>query len=170
MRSTRGKSVNAAISIGADGKVYSRDVSDYKAGLIEENISRLGLNNIEVQVKDALVMDESMKEKADVVIADLPCSGLGVMGRKPDIRYNITEDKLVSLKELQQSILSVVQAYVKQGGIMMYSTCTINSEENEANADWLCKEYGFKKIEYRQILPGKNGGTDGFFVAKLRRE
>ena len=134
-----GKSVNAAISVGTDGKVYSRDVSDYKAGLIEENISRLGLNNIEVQVKDALVMDESMKEKADVVIADLPCSGLGVMGRKPDIRYNITEDKLVSLKELQQSILSVVQAYVKQGGVMMYSTCTINSEENEANADWLCK-------------------------------
>ena len=165
-----GKSVNAAISVGTDGKVYSRDVSDYKAGLIEENISRLGLNNIEVQVKDALVMDESMREKADVVIADLPCSGLGVMGRKPDIRYNITEDKLISLKELQQSILSVVQAYVKQGGIMMYSTCTINSEENEANADWLCKEYGFKKIEYRQILPGKNGGTDGFFVAKLRRE
>ena len=107
-----GKSVNAAISVGTDGKVYSRDVSDYKAGLIEENISRLGLNNIEVQVKDALVMDESMREKADVVIADLPCSGLGVMGRKPDIRYNITEDKLVSLKELQQSILSVVQAYV----------------------------------------------------------
>ena len=97
-----GKSVNAAISVGTDGKVYSRDVSDYKAGLIEENISRLGLNNIEVQVKDALVMDESMREKADVVIADLPCSGLGVMGRKPDIRYNITEDKLISLKELQQ--------------------------------------------------------------------
>lgn len=165
-----GKSVNAAISVGADGKVYSRDVSDYKAGLIEENVSRLGLDNIEVQVKDALVMDESMREKADVVIADLPCSGLGVMGRKPDIRYNITEDKLVSLKELQQSILSVVQAYVKQGGIMMYSTCTINSEENEANADWLCEKYGFKKIEYRQILPRKNGGTDGFFVAKLRRE
>ena len=117
-----GKSVNAAISVGTDGKVYSRDVSDYKAGLIEENISRLGLNNIEVQVKDALVMDESMREKADVVIADLPCSGLGVMGRKPDIRYNITEDKLVSLKELQQSILSVVQAYVKQGGICLLYT------------------------------------------------
>ena len=165
-----GKSINAAISVGDDGKVYSRDVSDYKAGLIEENVSRLGLDNIEVQVKDALVMDESMREKADVVIADIPCSGLGVMGRKPDIRYNITEDKLVSLKELQQSILSVVQAYVKQGGIMMYSTCTINSEENEANADWLCEKYGFKKIEYRQILPEKNGGTDGFFVAKLRRE
>ena len=93
-----GKSVNAAISVGTDGKVYSRDVSDYKAGLIEENISRLGLNNIEVQVKDALVMDESMREKADVVIADLPCSGLGVMGRKPDIRYNITEDKLDFIK------------------------------------------------------------------------
>ena len=116
-----GKSVNAAISVGTDGKVYSRDVSDYKAGLIEENISRLGLNNIEVQVKDALVMDESMREKADVVIADLPCSGLGVMGRKPDIRYNITEDKLVSLKELQQSILSVVQAYVYNDVQYMYN-------------------------------------------------
>ncbi len=165
-----GKSINAAISVGAAGKVYSRDVSDYKAGLIRENVLRLGLDNIEVQVKDALVMDEAMKEKADVVIADLPCSGLGVMGRKPDIRYNITEDKLISLKELQQGILSVVQAYVKQGGILMYSTCTINSEENEANADWLCEKYGFKKIEYRQLMPGRDGGADGFFVAKLRRE
>ena len=89
------------------------------------------------------------------------------MGRKPDIRYNITEDKLVSLKELQQSILSVVQAYVKQGGIMMYSTCTINSEENEANADWLCKEYGFKKIEYRQILPGRMAEQMGSLLQNL---
>ena len=136
-----GKSINAAISVGADGKVYSRDVSDYKAGLIEENVSRLGLNNIEVQVKDALVMDESMREKADVVIADLPCSGLGVMGRKPDIRYNITEDKLISLKELQQSILSVVQAYVKQGGIMMYSTCTINALERLVHSSKLSASF-----------------------------
>ena len=67
------------------------------------------------------------------------------MGRKPDIRYNITEDKLISLKELQQSIFSVVQAYVKQGGIMMYSTCTINSEENEANADCYVKNMALRR-------------------------
>ena len=130
----------------------------------------MGLDNITVQVHDALERDDDMVEKADVVIADLPCSGLGVIGRKPDIKYNITPDKLCSLKELQQNILSVVQAYVKKGGILMYSTCTINSSENEENADWICDTFGFSKVEYRQILPDEKGGTDGFFVAKLRRE
>lgn len=165
-----GKSINAAISVGSTGRVYSRDISDYKVSLIEDNVRRMGLDNITVQVHDALERDDDMVEKADVVIADLPCSGLGVIGRKPDIKYNITPDKLCSLKELQQNILSVVQAYVKKGGILMYSTCTINSSENEENADWICDTFGFSKVEYRQILPDEKGGTDGFFVAKLRRE
>ena len=165
-----GKSINAAISVGSTGRVYSRDISDYKVSLIEDNVRRMGLDNITVQVHDALERDDDMVEKADVVIADLPCSGLGVIGRKPDIKYNITPDKLCSLKELQQNILSVVQAYVKKGGILMYSTCTINSSENEENADWICDRFGFSKVEYRQILPDEKGGTDGFFVAKLRRE
>ncbi len=165
-----GKSINAGISVGKSGKVYSRDVSDYKAGLIEDNIKRLGIDNIVVQVHDALEKDTSMVGKADVVIADLPCSGLGIIGRKPDIKYNTDKDKLDSLVKLQREILSVVYDYVKPGGVLMYSTCTINSEENEANADWICDTFGYEKEEYRQMLPDIEGKTDGFFVAKLRRK
>ncbi len=165
-----GKSINAGISVGKSGKVYSRDVSDYKAGLIEDNIKRLGIDNIVVQVHDALEKDTSMVGKADVVIADLPCSGLGIIGRKPDIKYNADMDKLASLVKLQREILSVVYDYVKPGGVLMYSTCTINSEENEANADWICDTFDYEKEEYRQMLPDIEGKTDGFFVAKLRRK
>lgn len=165
-----GKSINAGISVGKSGKVYSRDVSDYKAGLIEDNIKRLGIDNIVVQVHDALEKDTSMVGKADVVIADLPCSGLGIIGRKPDIKYNTDKDKLDSLVKLQREILSVVYDYVKPGGVLMYSTCTINSEENEANADWICDTFGYEKEEYRQMLPDIEGKIDGFFVAKLRRK
>lgn len=165
-----GKSINAGISVGNSGKVYSRDISDYKAGLIEDNVKRLGIDNIVVQVHDALEKDDSMAGKADVVIADLPCSGLGIIGRKPDIKYNTDKDKLDSLVKLQREILSVVYDYVKPGGVLMYSTCTINSEENEANADWICDTFGYEKEEYRQMLPDIEGKTDGFFVAKLRRK
>jgi len=165
-----GKSINAGISVGNSGKVYSRDISDYKAGLIEDNVKRLGIDNIVVQVHDALEKDDSMVGKADVVIADLPCSGLGIIGRKPDIKYNTDKDKLNSLVKLQREILSVVYDYVKPGGVLMYSTCTINSEENEANADWICDTFGYEKEEYRQMLPDIEGKTDGFFVAKLRRK
>lgn len=165
-----GKSINAGISVGNSGKVYSRDISDYKAGLIEDNVKRLGIDNIIVQVHDALEKDDSMAGKADVVIADLPCSGLGIIGRKPDIKYNTDKDKLDSLVKLQRKILSVVYDYVKPGGVLMYSTCTINSEENEANADWICDTFGYEKEEYRQMLPDIEGKTDGFFVAKLRRK
>lgn len=165
-----GKSINAGISVGNSGKVYSRDISDYKAGLIEDNVKRLGIDNIVVQVHDALEKDDSMVGKADVVIADLPCSGLGIIGRKPDIKYNTDKDKLDSLVKLQRKILSVVYDYVKPGGVLMYSTCTINSEENEANADWICDTFGYEKEEYRQMLPDIEGKTDGFFVAKLRRK
>lgn len=165
-----GKSINAGISVGKSGKVYSRDVSDYKAGLIEDNIKRLGIDNIVVQVHDALEKDTSMVGKADVVIADVPCSGLGIIGRKPDIKYNADMDKLASLVKLQREILSVVYDYVKPGGVLMYSTCTINSEENEANADWICDTFDYEKEEYRQMLPDIEGKTDGFFVAKLRRK
>lgn len=165
-----GKSINAGISVGKSGKVYSRDVSDYKAGLIEDNIKRLGIDNIVVQVHDALEKDTSMVGKADVVIADLPCSGLGIIGRKPDIKYNADMDKLASLVKLQREILSVVYDYVKPGGVLMYSTCTINSEENEANADWICDTFDYEKEEYRQMFPDIEGKTDGFFVAKLRRK
>ena len=163
-----GKSVNAAISVGTDGKVYSRDVSDYKASLIDDNVARLGIPYIDVEVHNALEFDEELEGKADIVIADLPCSGLGIMGRKPDIRYNITKEKIDDIISLQRDILKVVSRYVKTGGTLVYSTCTINRAENEDNADWICNTLGFSKDgEYRQMLPSAKADNDGFFVAGL---
>lgn len=184
-----GKSINAALKLaeaaydnkdipesgiskevlkGITGRVIARDVSDYKASLIDDNVARLGIPYIDVEVHNALEFDEELEGKADIVIADLPCSGLGIMGRKPDIRYNITKEKIDDIISLQRDILKVVSRYVKTGGTLVYSTCTINRAENEDNADWICKESGFTKDgEYHQLLPANNSGMDGFFVARL---
>lgn len=173
-----GKSIQAALKMyenaaaaggSVTGTVDSRDVSDYKVELIESNIDRLEINNIRTKVQDARVVDESCVGKSDIVVADLPCSGLGIIGRKPDIKYQVTEEKLASLVELQREILTAVQTYVKPGGFLVYSTCTINPAENQMNADWICNEFGLEKTgDYVQMLPGKNA-FDGFFVAKLKK-
>ena len=184
-----GKSINAALKLaeaaydnkdipesgiskevlkGITGRVIARDVSDYKASLIDDNVARLGIPYIDVDVHNALEFDEELEGKADIVIADLPCSGLGVMGRKPDIRYNITKEKIDDIISLQRDILKVVSRYVKTGGTLVYSTCTINRAENEDNADWICNTLGFSKDgEYRQMLPSAKADNDGFFVAGL---
>lgn len=153
---------------GITGRVIARDVSDYKASLIDDNVARLGIPYIDVEVHNALEFDEELEGKADIVIADLPCSGLGIMGRKPDIRYNITKEKIDDIISLQRDILKVVSRYVKTGGTLVYSTCTINRAENEDNADWICNTLGFSKDgEYRQMLPSAKADNDGFFVAGL---
>lgn len=184
-----GKSINAALKLaeaaydnkdipesgiskevlkGITGRVIARDVSDYKASLIDDNVARLGIPYIDVEVHNALEFDEELEGKADIVIADLPCSGLGIMGRKPDIRYNITKEKVDDIISLQRDILKVVSRYVKTGGTLVYSTCTINRAENEDNADWICNTLGFSKDgEYRQMLPSAKADNDGFFVAGL---
>ena len=184
-----GKSINAALKLaeaaydnkdipesgiskevlkGITGRVIARDVSDYKASLIDDNVARLGIPYIDVEVHNALEFDEELEGKADIVIADLPCSGLGIMGRKPDIRYNITKEKIDDIISLQRDILKVVSRYVKTGGTLVYSTSTINRAENEDNADWICNTLGFSKDgEYRQMLPSAKADNDGFFVAGL---
>ena len=184
-----GKSINAALKLaeaaydnkdipesgiskevlkGITGRVIARDVSDYKASLIDDNVARLGIPYIDVDVHNALEFDEELEGKADIVIADLPCSGLGIMGRKPDIRYNITKEKIDDIISLQRDILKVVSRYVKTGGTLVYSTCTINRAENEDNADWICNTLGFSKDgEYRQMLPSAKADNDGFFEAGL---
>lgn len=174
-----GKSIQAALKMYENavaeglemtGVVDSRDVSDYKTELIENNLERLDINCVKTKVWDATVKDKQCVGKADIVIADLPCSGLGIIGRKPDIKYQTSPEKLKELVALQRQILSTIHAYVKPGGYMVYSTCTIHSAENEENANWLCKEYGFEPAsEYIQMLPGKDA-FDGFFVAKLKKQ
>lgn len=181
-----GKSLHAADLLDSTGHVSSRDVSDYKVNFILENIKRLGYTNISAKVQNALILDEDSIEKADVLLADLPCSGLGIIGKKPDIKYNVTKEKQKELVQLQRNILKVVHQYVKKGGTLIYSTCTINPEENIDNVHWFMKEYGFSleslnpylpkvlwnnttKEGYLQLVPGIHQ-CDGFFIARLRRE
>ena len=119
---------------------------------------------------DATVVDESAIEKADIVIADLPCSGLGVIGKKVDIKYRMTHQEEEELAELQRKILSIVQQYVKPNGTLVYSTCTIDRLENEENVAWFTQKFPqFALQEMRQILPGADG-NDGFFLAKFQKE
>lgn len=165
-----GKSIHMAELLLGTGMVEARDLTEYKVGLIEENIARCGLSNICARQADARILEEEKIKTADVVIADLPCSGLGVIGRKPDIKYKMTAEKCRELAGLQREILHTVQHYVKPCGVLMYSTCTINPQENEENIRWFLKEHGdFILDRQQQILPRK-GINDGFFLAKLVRK
>lgn len=165
-----GKALHMAECLKGSGHVEARDLTEYKVGLIRENIMRSGLTNIEALRWDALQPDERVIGKADIVIADLPCSGLGVLGKKPDLRYKMTREAQKELAALQRDILAVVSGYVKPGGKLLYSTCTVNREENEENAGWIQEHCeGFRLIREKQTLPGRDAG-DGFYLAMFRKE
>lgn len=164
-----GKSILAAELTGPEGRVLSRDVSERKTDLIEENISRMGCENITVEVHDATVTDESKYEAFDVMLADVPCSGLGVMGKKRDIKYHVTPEQLQSIQKLQKQILTSSWRYVKEGGVLLYSTCTIHSGENEEMVRFITENFPFELEEEKQFLPGIDE-TDGFYYARLRRK
>ncbi len=165
-----GKALHLAQLLKGTGHVEARDLTEYKIGLIKENILRSGLTNIEAVQMDARIRDEASVGKADIVIADLPCSGLGVLGRKPDLKYKMTPKIQKELVKLQREILSVAAEYVKPGGTLVYSTCTIHREENEANAEWFAREHPqFHLLRDGQRLPGREPG-DGFYLAKFARQ
>src|SRR5699024_8286790 len=114
---------------------------EYKTGLIRENMERSGLDNICAVCRDASVPDEKAAGTAAIVIADLPCSGLGVLGKKTDLKYKASPEGIESLVGLQRKILSCVKDFVKPGGVLLYSTCTVNPAENIENVHWFLKEY-----------------------------
>ena len=180
-----GKSLHIADKLHGTGHVEARDLTDYKVDLIWDNIERSQMKNVEAVRHDALVYDEDSKEKADIVIADLPCSGLGVIGKKSDIKYKMTEETQRDLAKLQKNILQIVHRYVKPGGTLVYSTCTINEEENMENVWWFLQqnpEFGSVSVEpvlceelkksvkegCLQLLPGIHE-SDGFFIAAFRK-
>ena len=165
-----GKSMHLAEKLQGTGMVEARDLTEYKVDLMEENIARCQLKNMKAVQWDATMKDADSVEKADVVIADLPCSGLGVMGRKPDIRYRVTPEDVQALAALQRKILSVVQEYVKPGGTLVYSTCTVTRAENDGNVQWFGEQYPeFQFENMRQLYPGE-GRHDGFFIAKWKKQ
>lgn len=181
-----GKALHIADKLHGTGHVEARDLTDYKVELIWDNIERSQMKNVEAVQQDALVYDEESKEKAEIVIADLPCSGLGVIGKKADIKYKMTEKTQEELAKLQKNILQVVHQYVKPGGTLVYSTCTINEEENIENVRWFLQHNpDFESISVApfvcealqesvkegclQLLPGIHE-SDGFFIAAFHKK
>ncbi len=164
-----GKSCHAAEILKGSGVVEARDISSGKLEKIEENISRLALQNLELKVSDASQVDETAIDSFDRVIADLPCSGLGVIGRKNDLKYRIREEDINTLAELQRRILRNAAKYLKKGGIMVYSTCTITKEECSEQAEFIEKELGLKKLE-EKIFYQIPDGPDGFYAASFKKD
>lgn len=176
-----GKSLHIADKLKGSGMVVVRDLTEQKIRMVQDNISRTGFTNMQTEVWDALEFDPAWENRADIVIADLPCSGLGIIGKKPDIKYQVTEEKLQALASLQRDILTVVSHYVKPGGKLVYSTCTIDRMENEDQREWFLENFPFEsspidkllgaavsedtmKDGYVQLLPGRYP-CDGFFIA-----
>ena len=181
-----GKSLHLATLMENTGRVLARDKSQYKVNMLNENFKRSGLTNIGAECFDATVYDASMESKADILICDLPCSGLGVIRRKPDIKYKMNVKMQQDLIRLQREIISTVYKYVKVNGKLIYSTCTTNLEENIENVKWLTDHYPFhmesinmelpeelrcKSGEegYIQLISGVNK-SDSFFICKLLRD
>jgi len=177
-----------------EARLIASDLSEHKAEKIRENINRLGLTNVEVTVQDAAQADPRKKEAADCVLADVPCSGLGVMAGKPDVKYRLTRQTVADLSRIQERILEQAASYVKPGGVLLYSTCTLLPAENQdriesflsahpefeccdISADSIFQTPGAKRLLAAgqliwrggalQILPGE---LQGFFIGKLRRK
>ena len=164
-----GGKTTAAAEFAQQGHVLSMDIAEEKLELIEENVERLRLANVDIRCQDATEYMQEQEEKADVVIADLPCSGLGIMGRKNDIKYRVTEEQIESLVELQHTILQNACRYVKAGGTLLYSTCTITKEENTLQVERFLKEHPeYTLKEQRQFLQGIDA-CDGFYYAVLHK-
>ncbi|MBE7031348.1 MAG: 16S rRNA (cytosine(967)-C(5))-methyltransferase RsmB [Ruminococcaceae bacterium] len=165
-----GKSCAAAERMGNEGKVISFDIFEHKINLIKNAAKRLGISIIDAKVGDSTAICEELAGKADRVLADVPCSGLGVIHKKPDIKWSRKELDIAELCNIQAKILEVAAAYVKDGGVLVYSTCTILPEENRLRIEEFLKNHSeFKKVFEQQILTGYSGES-GFYICKMVKE
>ncbi len=177
-----GKSFAASIAMGGRGEIISCDVHAHKAELIANGAARLGLSNIAARQQDATVPVPEWVEGMDCVIADVPCSGYGIIRKKPDIRYkNLAE--MEKLPQLQLQILTNQARYVKKGGMLLYSTCTLARGENEGVVGAFLRErrdFCLEPLPLPNHFPENTSGmlalvpgqydTDGFFIARMRRK
>ena len=180
-----GKATHMAQKMNNRGRIIARDLYSNKLSLIEETAKRLGIEIIETQAHDASVFDKDLENKADICIVDAPCSGFGLIRRKPDIKLNRSEDDVTALVHIQEKILETSSRYVKPGGLLIYSTCTINNAENIDQVNLFLKKHDEFALEAIELDDGKvvsekqdHGiielfpnvhGTDGFFISKIRR-
>ena len=178
-----GKTTHIAEILQNTGKVLAFDLHESKLGLIRENCERLGLTNVEVNTNDATKLNKELIESSDRILLDVPCSGIGIIRKKPEIKWNKTRNDLRDVIPVQRDIMENAWKYLRTGGIMIYSTCTLNKEENEENIDWFLsthKDCNIKKIfvgKQDNLVYNRNGSLtimpneymDGFFVAKLEK-
>jgi len=164
-----GKSIFAGELAGRDGRVLAFDVSDKKIPIMNQNKERMQADNVSFAVGDATVFNPALENKADVLLCDVPCSGLGVIGKKRDIKYKADESRIEGLVPIQRDILNNVCRYVKPGGRLCYSTCTISRRENADQIELFLKAHKeFELQEMQQLLPN-SGCNDGFFIAIMTR-
>ncbi|MPM93269.1 Ribosomal RNA small subunit methyltransferase F [bioreactor metagenome] len=179
-----GKAAHMAELMDNKGLIIARDIHQHKLDLINKACSRLGINIVKTQLFDALSIDKAYIGAADGVLVDAPCSGLGLLRRKPDLRWKKKPDDLDSLSNIQYEILKNASLYVKKGGALIYSTCTLNKNENiEIVKKFLAANDGFYLDNIENLIPqnlyapdAKEGylelfphihNTDGFFIARL---
>ena len=166
-----GKTTYIAELMKNKGKIEAWDIHEHRTKLVEQNAQRLGINIIETKVKDASLYDESLKEKFDKILLDVPCLGIGVIKRKPDIKWQRKPEDIEKITEIQKKILNNCSKYLKNNGTIVYSTCSILKDENEEVVNEFLKEnseYYIKPEETRNILP--NEEKDGFFICKIYKK
>lgn len=167
-----GKTTHLAELMENKGQIFAWDIHEHRVNLVKENAKRLGISIIEVDVRDACGYASKYENKFDKILLDVPCMGLGVCKRKPDIKWQKTEEEISEITKIQQNILQICSRYLKKGGELLYSTCSILREENEDIIEnFLEVEKSgigrrFQLICKINILP--NSQTDGFFICKLR--
>lgn len=178
-----GKTTHIGELLNNTGEVIAFDLHENKLSLIEENVERLGLSNIKCKAMDATKLNAEYISYADKVLIDVPCSGLGIIRKKPEIKWNKTRQDLRDLVNVQRDIMENAWQYLKPNGTLLYSTCTLNKEENEDNIKWFLSKYNDAKIEKIYIgnnsnfLYNDNGSLtilpndfmDGFFIAKIKK-
>jgi 16S rRNA (cytosine967-C5)-methyltransferase len=177
-----GKTTHISELMNNTGKIKAYDIHKDKLALIEQNSKRLGITNIKCDVLDAAVYNEDLKDSAERVLIDVPCSGLGIIRKKPEIKWTKNLKQLKEIIKIQREIMNSSAKYVKIGGVLLYSTCTLNKKENENNVKWFLSNfpnYNIEQLFYGEldnIVYDKYGVTvlpneymDGFFIAKFKR-
>ena len=180
-----GKTCYLAELMNGTGRIQAWDIHEHRVALIEAQARRLGLDNIRPMVRDATKLREDMYGTMDAVLLDAPCTGLGFMAEKPDIKLRISEESVQGLIELQSDLLNTVCEYVKPGGILVYSTCSILKDENERQAEHFLErhpefeetmlpesipeKYRSKKGRGLQLLEHRDG-LEGFYLIKMRKK
>lgn len=178
-----GKTTHIAEILRNTGKVIAFDLHESKLGLIKENCDRLGITNVTTCAGDATKLNPELVASSERVLIDVPCSGLGIIRKKPEIKWNKKRNDLREIIPVQREIMNNAWQYLKKGGVMIYSTCTLNKEENEENIEWFVNSH--KDCEVKRIFVGKqdnlvysreglltimpNENMDGFFIAKLEK-